>query len=90
MWSENSLSRLLKTKWPIVQGPFGSGLSSVELTTTVSNIGALGSFGAQPIERRESEYLALWAGQSFAQSQHKNAAELLQSLVAETNGILRS
>jgi len=31
---------------PIVQGPFGGGLSSVELAATVSNLGGLGSFGA--------------------------------------------
>jgi nitronate monooxygenase len=32
---------------PIVQGPFGGGLSSVELAAAVSNAGGLGSFGAQ-------------------------------------------
>lgn len=31
---------------PIVQGPFGGGLSSVRLAATVSNLGGLGSFGA--------------------------------------------
>ncbi len=31
---------------PIVQGPFGGGLSTARLTATVSNLGGLGSFGA--------------------------------------------
>jgi nitronate monooxygenase len=31
---------------PIIQGPFGGGLSTVELTSLVSNRGGLGSFGA--------------------------------------------
>jgi nitronate monooxygenase len=31
---------------PIVQGPFGGGLSTVQLTSSVSNLGGLGSFGA--------------------------------------------
>lgn len=31
---------------PVVQGPFGGGLSSVALASTVSNFGGLGSFGA--------------------------------------------
>src|SRR5262245_35617992 len=32
---------------PIVQGPFGGGLSTVKLSALVSNKGGLGSFGAQ-------------------------------------------
>lgn len=38
------LTRLLGTELPIILAPFG-GLSSVELTSTVSNAGALGSYG---------------------------------------------
>ena len=34
---------------PIVQGPFGGGLSSVELAGTVSDHGGLGSYGAQTL-----------------------------------------
>ncbi|MBC7920323.1 MAG: nitronate monooxygenase [Ferruginibacter sp.] len=48
MWSKTKFTRLLGTNYPIVLGPFGGGLSSVELTSTVSNLGGLGSFGAQP------------------------------------------
>ncbi|RFS18602.1 nitronate monooxygenase [Emticicia sp. C21] len=48
MWNQTKFTDLLGIQYPIVQGPFGGGLSSVELTTTVSNAGALGSFGMQP------------------------------------------
>jgi nitronate monooxygenase len=37
---------LLGITHPVIQGPFGGGLSSVALTSTVSNLGGLGSFGA--------------------------------------------
>ena len=46
MWNETDAKRLLKIAYPIVQGPFGGGLSSVELAAAVSNLGGLGSFGA--------------------------------------------
>lgn len=42
----NAVTRLLGIAHPIVQGPFGGGLSSVALTAMVSNLGGLGSFGA--------------------------------------------
>ena len=38
------LAGLLRTELPIILGPFG-GLSSIELTSTVSNGGGLGSYG---------------------------------------------
>lgn len=53
MWNKTKLTDLLNIKYPIVQGPFGGGLSSVELTATVSNAGALGSFGMQPFSADE-------------------------------------
>ncbi len=34
---------------PVIQGPFGGGLSTVLLASTVSNLGGLGSFGAEPL-----------------------------------------
>jgi nitronate monooxygenase len=46
MWNRTPLTALLQTAYPIVQGPFGGGLSSVELAATVSKCGGLGSFGA--------------------------------------------
>lgn len=36
----------LGVELPIIQGPFGGGLSTVQLAATVSNAGGLGSFGA--------------------------------------------
>lgn len=36
----------LGVAYPIIQGPFGGGLSSVKLAAAVSNAGGLGSFGA--------------------------------------------
>ena len=45
MWNKTKFTKLLGVEYPIVQGPFGGGLSSVELTTTVANAGCLGSFG---------------------------------------------
>ena len=42
---------------PIIQGPFGGGLSSVKLTSSVSNAGCLGSFGAHLLSPHEIEEL---------------------------------
>lgn len=43
---DNRLTSLLQLKLPVIQGPFGGGISTVELTSAVSNKGGLGSFGA--------------------------------------------
>jgi len=51
------LTELLGLEHPIVQGPFGGGLSSVPLAATVSNGGGLGSFGAHHL--RPDEITAL-------------------------------
>ena len=40
----------LGLRYPIVQGPFGGGLSTVALAAAVTNEGGLGSFGAQGLE----------------------------------------
>lgn len=53
MWNKTRFTDLLNIQFPIVQGPFGGGLSSVELTSTVSNAGALGSFAGQPYTAAE-------------------------------------
>ena len=47
MWHDTGASRRLGVRYPIVQGPFGGGLSSPRLSAAVSNAGGLGSFGAQ-------------------------------------------
>lgn len=53
MWNKTKFTKLLDIEYPIVQGPFGGGLSSVELTSTVTHAGGLGSFGGQPFTRDE-------------------------------------
>jgi len=42
-------TRRLQIEHPIVQGPFGGGLSTVHLAATVSNLGGLGSYGAHVV-----------------------------------------
>ena len=49
---------LLGLAHPIVQGPFGGGLSTVELAALVSNAGGLGSFGAHMLSTPEIVALA--------------------------------
>ncbi len=56
MWQDTAVSRKLGLRYPIVQGPFGGGLSSVDLLAAVSNAGGLGSFGVHhltPAQIRE-------------------------------------
>jgi nitronate monooxygenase len=47
-WRNTLLTKLLNIQYPIVQGPFGGGMSAIALTTAVSNLGGLGSYGCQP------------------------------------------
>lgn len=54
----------LGVRFPVIQGPFGGGLSTARLTAAVSNLGGLGSFGAnvlspEAIERTARELRAL-------------------------------
>jgi nitronate monooxygenase len=46
MWNQTRVSELLGIRYPIIQGPFGGGLSTIHLTAVVSNAGGMGSFGA--------------------------------------------
>ena len=46
----NALMQRLELAHPIVQGPFGGGLSTATLAATVSNLGGLGSFGAHQLQ----------------------------------------
>ena len=46
MWYNTRVSEILNISYPIIQGPFGGGYSSIGLVSTVSNAGGLGSFGA--------------------------------------------
>jgi nitronate monooxygenase len=49
MWNDTQISKRLGITYPIIQGPFGCGLSSVRLATAVSNAGGLGSYGANAL-----------------------------------------
>lgn len=53
MWNQTPFTQLLGVQYPIVQGPFGGGLSSAKLTAVVSESGGLGSFGGQPFTASE-------------------------------------
>lgn len=50
MWKRSELMRRLDLSLPLVQGPFGGGLSSVDLAVAVSEAGGLGSFGVHHLE----------------------------------------
>ncbi len=52
-WPRTRVASVLGVRHPIIQGPFGSGLSSVELAAAVSNTGGLGSFGVHHLEPAE-------------------------------------
>jgi nitronate monooxygenase len=43
----------LGMRLPVIQGPFGGGLSTVKLAATVSNAGGMGSYGAHLLEPEE-------------------------------------
>ena len=45
-WRETRLTALMGLSIPVIQGPFGGGLSSSALAAEVANAGGLGSYGA--------------------------------------------
>ena len=49
-WPGTRLAALLELEHPIIQGPFGGGLSSVALAAAVARAGGLGSFGVHHLE----------------------------------------
>lgn len=53
MWHNTKVTELLGIDYPIMQGPFGGGLSSAELVATVSNAGGLGGYGAYTLSAPE-------------------------------------
>jgi len=53
MWYQTKVSKILNIQYPILQGPFGGNLSSVELVATVSNLGGLGGYGAYNLSPEE-------------------------------------
>jgi nitronate monooxygenase len=50
MRNDTDISQRLKLDAPIIQGPFGGGLSSVDLVVAVSESGGLGSFGVHHLD----------------------------------------
>ncbi|MBS1755097.1 MAG: nitronate monooxygenase [Ferruginibacter sp.] len=55
--NHSCIQKLFSIKYPILQGPFGGGLSSVELVAAVSNAGGLGGYGAYQLQPGEIEEL---------------------------------
>jgi nitronate monooxygenase len=58
MWHKTKITEMLGIDYPILQGPFGGNLSSVELVTTVSNAGGMGGYGAYTLSPQEIVDLA--------------------------------
>ena len=58
MWSDTPFSKRLGIRYPIVQGPFGGGPSSVRLLSAVSNAGGMGSYGMHMVEPQKMRELA--------------------------------
>lgn len=56
--SASEATRRLGIRYPIIQGPFGGGLSTIRLVATVANAGGLGSFGAHVTPPDHIEALA--------------------------------
>ncbi|WP_395293934.1 NAD(P)H-dependent flavin oxidoreductase [Kitasatospora hibisci] len=52
-WDSGRLRELLGVEHPIVQGPFGGGLSTVRLAAAVADAGGLGSYGAHILRPAE-------------------------------------
>jgi nitronate monooxygenase len=73
MWKNTEVARRLKLDVPIVQGPFGSGLSAVDLVVAVSEGGGLGSFG---VHHLDGEGIRSVAGQIRARTQRTFALNL--------------
>jgi nitronate monooxygenase len=46
MWTDTEITKRFGIAYPIIQGPFGGGISSAGLVAAVSNAGGLGSYGA--------------------------------------------
>jgi nitronate monooxygenase len=53
MWYQTKASEILGITYPVLQGPFGGNLSSVDLVSVVSNAGGLGGYGAYTLSPDE-------------------------------------
>src|SRR5580698_11277285 len=52
-WYQTKASAILGIQVPVLQGPFGGNLSTVELVSAVSNAGGLGGYGAYTLSPQE-------------------------------------
>ncbi|MET0464167.1 MAG: nitronate monooxygenase, partial [Chitinophagaceae bacterium] len=52
-WQKTRVTESIGIDYPILQGPFGGGFSSVNLLSTVSNAGGLGAYGAYTLSPQE-------------------------------------
>jgi len=50
MWKNTEVARRLGLAAPVIQGPFGGGISSVDLVVAVCESGGLGSFGVHHLD----------------------------------------
>jgi nitronate monooxygenase len=57
-WKRTAFAQRLDLQLPIIQGPFGGGLSSVDLAAAVCEGGGLGSFGAHHLSAAQIEQTA--------------------------------
>jgi len=53
MWYRTKATELLGIDYPIMQGPFGGNLSSIQLVAKVSNAGGLGGYGGVTLNPQE-------------------------------------
>ena len=53
MWYKTKASEILGIQFPILQGPFGGSLSTIELVSIVSNAGGLGGYGGFTLSPQE-------------------------------------
>lgn len=53
MWNKTSVTEMLGIEYPILQGPFGGGISSPRLVSAVSNAGGMGGYGAHYLQPEE-------------------------------------
>lgn len=53
MWHQTKATALLGIQYPIMLGPFGGGISTVEQVAKVSNFGGLGGYGAYTLSPQQ-------------------------------------
>ncbi len=53
MWNNTRATKILGAQYPILQGPFGGNVSTVQLAAAVSNAGGIGGYGAYTLTPQE-------------------------------------